>query len=202
MRRWRWCRCSFVLTGASLAIAQDEEALRSGTPLNSAGFANPARDFLSAGRYWFSTRRSRRRLSEPDPYFSAAAGSGGQPRRAPSRCRSAIRRPHSAGTCSSPATSAIRRSRPSRTSRSIPPIPITWSWRPIDYNMGSTMSMYVSFDGGETWEGPNQIRYFRDDISGAGDPVVAFDRDGNVYISMFSIGVREFQIGSIASRRR
>ncbi|MCA9861086.1 MAG: exo-alpha-sialidase, partial [Thermomicrobiales bacterium] len=40
----------------------------------------------------------------------------------------------------------------------------------------------------------------RDDISGAGDPVVAFDRDGNVFISMISIGVREFVLGSISSQ--
>lgn len=70
----------------------------------------------------------------------------------------------------------------------------------IDYNMGSTMSVYVSWDAGETWEGPSQILYFRNDISGAGDPVVAFDRDGNVYISMISIGVREFILGSISSQ--
>ncbi len=53
---------------------------------------------------------------------------------------------------------------------------------------------------GETWDGPKQIVYFRDDISGAGDPVVAFDRDGNVYIAMISIGVREFVLGTISSQ--
>ncbi|MCD6034163.1 MAG: hypothetical protein K0S78_6349, partial [Thermomicrobiales bacterium] len=57
----------------------------------------------------------------------------------------------------------------------------------IDYNFPS-MSSYVSFDGGETWEGPNQLRYFQEDFSAAGDPVVAFDRDGNVYMASISLG--------------
>ena len=45
----------------------------------------------------------------------------------------------------------------------------------IDYNFPS-MSSYVSFDGGETWEGPNQLRYFEEDFSAAGDPVVGRQR--------------------------
>jgi len=39
----------------------------------------------------------------------------------------------------------------------------------IDYNFPS-MSTYVSFDGGENWQGPNQVRYFRNDFQAAGDP--------------------------------
>jgi hypothetical protein len=38
----------------------------------------------------------------------------------------------------------------------------------IDYNFPS-MSTYVSFDGGENWDGPNQVRYFRNDFTAAGD---------------------------------
>jgi hypothetical protein len=68
----------------------------------------------------------------------------------------------------------------------------------IDYNFPS-MSSYVSFDGGETWEGPNQLRYFEEDFSAAGDPVVAFDRDGNVYMVSISLGFKEFRLGSLVS---
>ncbi len=65
----------------------------------------------------------------------------------------------------------------------------------IDYNFAG-VSAYVSLDGGETWIGPRQIRYLRDDIGSGGDPVVAFDRDGNAYFSSISIGVEEFRIGA------
>ncbi|MDF2759321.1 MAG: hypothetical protein K0S99_1953, partial [Thermomicrobiales bacterium] len=68
----------------------------------------------------------------------------------------------------------------------------------IDYNFPS-MSSYVSFDGGETWEGPNQLRYFQEDFSAAGDPVVAFDRDGNVYMASISLGLEEFRLGTLVS---
>ncbi|MDP9366410.1 MAG: glycoside hydrolase, partial [Chloroflexota bacterium] len=68
----------------------------------------------------------------------------------------------------------------------------------IDYNFPS-MSSYVSFDGGETWDGPNQVRYFQEDFSAAGDPVVAFDRDGTVYMTSISLGFEEFRLGSLVS---
>jgi hypothetical protein len=68
----------------------------------------------------------------------------------------------------------------------------------IDYNFPS-MSTYVSFDGGETWDGPNQVRYFREDFTAAGDPVVSFDRDGNVYIAAISLGAEEFRLGGLVS---
>lgn len=68
----------------------------------------------------------------------------------------------------------------------------------IDYNFPA-MSSYVSFDGGETWEGPTQLRYFQEDLTAAGDPVVAFDRDGNVYMISISLGVDDFQLGSLVS---
>jgi hypothetical protein len=68
----------------------------------------------------------------------------------------------------------------------------------IDYNFPA-MSSYVSFDGGETWEGPNQLRYFQEDLTAAGDPVVAFDRDGNVYMVSISLGIDDFRLGSLVS---
>src|SRR5215208_5079992 len=68
----------------------------------------------------------------------------------------------------------------------------------IDYNFPS-LSSYVSFDGGETWEGPNQLRYFQEDLGAAGDPVVGFDRDGNVYMASISLGIEEFRLGSLVS---
>ena len=64
----------------------------------------------------------------------------------------------------------------------------------IDYNFPSNTT-YVSFDGGATWEGPNQTGYLPDDRVSGGDPVVAFDRKGNVYLASISIGVEEFTIG-------
>src|SRR5215217_3168351 len=68
----------------------------------------------------------------------------------------------------------------------------------IDYNFPS-LSSYVSFDGGETWEGPNQLRYFPEDLTAAGDPVVGFDRDGNVYMASISVGLAEFRLGRLVS---
>jgi hypothetical protein len=68
----------------------------------------------------------------------------------------------------------------------------------IDYNFPA-MSSYVTFDGGETWEGPNQLRYFQEDFGAAGDPVVAFDRDGNVYMTSISLGFEEFRLGTLVS---
>jgi len=68
----------------------------------------------------------------------------------------------------------------------------------IDYNFPS-MSSYVSFDGGETWDGPNQIRYFQEDFGAAGDPVVAFGRDGSIYLASISLGFEEFVLGGLVS---
>lgn len=68
----------------------------------------------------------------------------------------------------------------------------------IDYNFPG-MSTYTSFDGGETWDGPNQVRFFREDQTAAGDPVLAFDRDGNVFMTSISLGAEEFRLGSIVS---
>jgi hypothetical protein len=68
----------------------------------------------------------------------------------------------------------------------------------IDFNLPS-IATYVSFDGGESWSGPHQPRYFREDFAVGGDPVIAFDRQGNVYASLLSIGIEEFRIGSLLS---
>jgi hypothetical protein len=66
----------------------------------------------------------------------------------------------------------------------------------IDYAFPS-MSTYVSFDGGQRWEGPNQVPYLLKDLGAGGDPVIAFDRDGGVYINYISVGVDEFNLGPI-----
>jgi hypothetical protein len=66
----------------------------------------------------------------------------------------------------------------------------------IDYNSPNVVS-YVSIDRGATWEGPFQPRYLDKDLGAAGDPVVAFDRKGNAYISSISIGIVEFSVAGI-----
>jgi hypothetical protein len=68
----------------------------------------------------------------------------------------------------------------------------------IDYNFPSITS-YVTMDGGVTWEGPFQGGYLPDDRVSGGDPVVAFDRKGNVYMTSISIGVEEFSIGPLVT---
>jgi hypothetical protein len=67
----------------------------------------------------------------------------------------------------------------------------------IDYNFPS-VSSYVSLDGGETWEGPFQSPFLVEDLGAGGDPVLAFDRSGNVYLATISIGEEEFNVGPIA----
>jgi hypothetical protein len=68
----------------------------------------------------------------------------------------------------------------------------------IDYNFPS-MSTYVSFDGGENWQGPNQVRYFRNDFQAAGDPVLTIDDVGTVYMTSISMGFQDFRLGQISS---
>jgi len=69
----------------------------------------------------------------------------------------------------------------------------------IDYNFPNVTN-YVSIDGGVTWEGPFRPSYLAEDIGSGGDAVVAFGRDGNVYIIFISIGVEEFTIGPAADQ--
>ena len=66
----------------------------------------------------------------------------------------------------------------------------------IDYSFPA-MSSYVSFDGGERWEGPFQVPYLQEDLVAGGDPVMAFDRDDNVYMNYISIGTDEFNLGPV-----
>jgi len=66
----------------------------------------------------------------------------------------------------------------------------------IDYGFPSNTS-YVSYDGGESWEGPNQTGYLPDDLGSGGDPVVAFGKNGDVYMASISIGVEEFSVGPV-----
>ncbi len=65
----------------------------------------------------------------------------------------------------------------------------------IDYNFPNN-SVYVSIDGGVNWEGPQQIKYLRKDRISGGDPVVEFDRNGNVYMASISIGIKEYSVGN------
>lgn len=67
----------------------------------------------------------------------------------------------------------------------------------VDYNFPN-VSVYVSIDGGVTWEGPVQPPFLAEDVGAGGDPVIAFDRAGNVYVIFISIGIEEFTIGPAA----
>lgn len=66
----------------------------------------------------------------------------------------------------------------------------------IDYNFPSLVT-YVSYDGGETWQGPFLAPYPHEDRSSAGDPVLAFDRRGNLFLAGLSLAVEEFSLGPI-----
>ena len=65
----------------------------------------------------------------------------------------------------------------------------------IDYNFPG-ITTYNSIDGGATWEGPYQVKYPSNDLGAAGDPVIAFDRQGNSYAAAISIDVEEFTLGN------
>ena len=64
----------------------------------------------------------------------------------------------------------------------------------IDYTLAS-VGVYTTYDGGETWEGPSQTRFLRDDRISAGDPSVGFDRQGNVILVDLSLGLEEVTVG-------
>ncbi len=66
----------------------------------------------------------------------------------------------------------------------------------IDYNFPN-MVTYSSIDGGATWKGPNRARYPRQDLGAAGDPIVAFDRNGKAYYAYISLDVDEYIVGNI-----
>ena len=63
----------------------------------------------------------------------------------------------------------------------------------IDYAFPG-ITTYNTIDGGATWEGPYQVKYPSGDLGGAGDPVIAFDRQGNAYAAAISIDIEEFTI--------
>ena len=66
----------------------------------------------------------------------------------------------------------------------------------IDYNFPATTA-YVTMDGGETWEGPRQVPFLLDDRVSGGDPVLAFDRNEDLYFTSISIGIEEFTVGPV-----
>ena len=66
----------------------------------------------------------------------------------------------------------------------------------IDYNFPN-MATYSSIDGGATWEGPHPARYPRADVAVAGDPIVAFDREGNAYYAYISLDVEDYTLGPL-----
>lgn len=66
----------------------------------------------------------------------------------------------------------------------------------IDYNFPGVVN-YVSIDGGATWDGPYQPKIPRGELTGVGDPVVAFDREGNAYVTQLSIRAEEFLVSGV-----
>ena len=64
----------------------------------------------------------------------------------------------------------------------------------IDYN-SPTLVNYVSRDGGVSWEGPFPVPYPIADLATAGDPVMAFDRNGKAYIIGIGLDIEEVSIG-------
>jgi len=66
----------------------------------------------------------------------------------------------------------------------------------MDYNFPGIAS-YVSIDGGATWEGPHQLKISRGAITGVGDPVVAFDREGHAYAAHMSLDLKYFLVGRL-----
>ena len=68
----------------------------------------------------------------------------------------------------------------------------------IDYNFPNN-SVYVTLDGGVTWDGPSQLRYLRDDDISGGDPVVGFDRHGKAYFVSMSLGAEQYSIGPLVA---
>ena len=65
----------------------------------------------------------------------------------------------------------------------------------VDYNLAAIVT-YITHDGGETWEGPRQVRFFAQDVLAGGPPDLAFDREGNVYLFSISFGVDDVPLGS------
>ncbi len=68
----------------------------------------------------------------------------------------------------------------------------------IDYGFPS-LTTYSTIDGGATWQGPIQPPYAHEELGTAGDPVLAFGRDGAVYNAFISINVKEYTLGPIVA---
>ena len=66
----------------------------------------------------------------------------------------------------------------------------------IDYNFPG-ITTYVTYDGGVTWEGPAVIKRPREELGAAGDPVLAFDREGNAFTTFISLDIEEFTVGNL-----
>ena len=69
----------------------------------------------------------------------------------------------------------------------------------IDYNLSTGMGVYTSFDGGVTWQGPSQALMNTNDFGSFGDPVLAFGRDGTVYLVQLGASAQQFEFGPIES---
>ncbi len=181
--------------------AQEEEIPRTGAPISSGGLMNPSHQFMSNGALMALDQAMAYRLAEPDPFYVSVAGANANPGATSSAQQVPFRNPAPAFSRNLLISRNFGYS-PFQTEPHIAVNPLDPDHivaALIDYNMGSTMSSYVSFDGGEFWQGPFQVLRFRGDYAGSGDPVLAFDRDGNLYVTMLSTGVRDFQIGTIAS---
>ena len=66
----------------------------------------------------------------------------------------------------------------------------------IDYNFANVVS-YISIDGGQSWQGAYQSKYLAEDLGAAGDPILTFDRKGNVYMGCISVGSEDFNLGGV-----
>ncbi len=66
----------------------------------------------------------------------------------------------------------------------------------MDYNFPGITS-YVSIDGGATWDGPFQPKISREARTGVGDPVVVFDKEGNLYAAQMSLDVKYFWLEGV-----
>lgn len=65
-----------------------------------------------------------------------------------------------------------------------------------DYNFFGD-AIYVSIDGGATWEGPTAMKVLMRDEWG-GNPALAFSRNGEAYFSQMSIGYRWLRVANLA----
>jgi hypothetical protein len=68
----------------------------------------------------------------------------------------------------------------------------------IDYNLPSIVT-YVTHDGGESWDGPHQVRVFAPDLLAGGAPDLTFGSDGKLFLVATSIGLDDIQLGSFIS---